>query len=159
MGISAIVLLFAVLGPASESATAADCRGESACCDRCGCHAACVRKTCQVVCGVKKEAKTSWSVKCEEFCPLMPGCHHGCDECQPLPRCGHPKCVKKLVKKEYEVEVPIYKCVVRNLCSNCCRGESPETPEPPAAPPQRLALPPPPDSPAPSPPAPPPSPK
>ena len=35
----------------------------------------------------------------------MPGCRDCCDKCPP-PRCGHPKCVKKLVKKEYQVEVP-----------------------------------------------------
>jgi hypothetical protein len=64
---------------------------------------------------MKKEKKTCWCVECQEICPLMPGCRDCCDKCPP-PRCGRPKTVKKLVKKEYEVEVPVYKCVVRHLC-------------------------------------------
>lgn len=138
----ATVVLLAVLGLGSQSATATDCTGGSTCCDQCGCHVACVQKTCQVVCGVKKETKTRWSVECQEFCPLMPGHHQCCDECQPPPRCGHLKCVKKLVKKEYQVEVPIYKCVMRNLCPDCCKNgataptnTAPDPPPAPAAPP------------------------
>ena len=103
--------------------------GTTTCCDRCGRHAACVEKTCQVVCEMKKETKTCWCVECQEICPLMPGCHHGCCECPPPPRCGHPKCVKKLVKKEYQVEVPVYKCVVRHLCPDCCNGGPTNSPE------------------------------
>ncbi len=30
--------------------------------------------------------------------------------------------MKKLVKKEYQVEVPVYKCVVRHLCCECLQA-------------------------------------
>jgi hypothetical protein len=70
-----------------------------------------------------KETKTCWCVECKEICPLMPGCHTCCDKCPP-PRCGNPKTVKKLVKKEYQVEKPVYKCVVQYLCPECCKGGS-----------------------------------
>ena len=99
-------------------------------CDQCGRYAACICKTCQVVCDVKKETKTSWSVEYQEICPLMPGCHHHGDDCPPPPRCGKPKCVKKLVKKETTVEVPVYKCVVRNLCPECLHGGIGGVPQP-----------------------------
>lgn len=125
-----IPFLLPVLGFGSSLAVAAGDTCGLTCCDRCGCHAACVQKTCQVVCEMTKETKTSWSVECKEICPLMPGCHHCGDEGPPPPRCGHPKCVKKLVKKEYSVEVPVYKCVVQLLCPDCCkRGltDSPST--------------------------------
>ena len=58
------------------------------------------------------------------------GCHHDCDDCPPPPRCGQPKCVKKLVKKEYQVEVPVYKCVVRYLCPECCKADRQTLPAP-----------------------------
>ena len=89
--------------------------------------AGCVKQVCQIVCEMKKETKTCWCVECKEICPLMPGCHHGCCDCPP-PRCGHPKCVKKLVKKEYQVDVPVYKCVVLHLCPECCNGGSTNVP-------------------------------
>jgi hypothetical protein len=136
------MLLLAILGLGSQWATAADCTdksacaGATACCDRCGRHAACIEKVCQVVCEKKKETKTCWQVECTDICPLMPACHH-CDECcSSAPRCGNPKTVKKLVKKEYQVEVPVYKCVVRNVCSECSKGGVPAAPSeaaPPAA--------------------------
>jgi hypothetical protein len=147
-----IALLFTILAWGSRPATATDCTGGTACCDQCGRHVPCVEKTCQVVCEIKLETKTCWCVECQEICPLMPGCRHGCCECPPPPRCGHPKCVKKLVKKEYQVEVPVYKCVVRHLCSECLRGEPAAipsgAPQPPAAP-AVPAMPPAPPSPTP----------
>jgi hypothetical protein len=158
-----MIVLLTVLVLGSQPAIAADCAGGTTtcsdrCCDRCGRHAACVEKACQVVCEMKKETKTCWQVECKEMCPLMPGCHHGCCgscecKCPPPPRCGNPKCVKKLVKKEYQVEVPVYRCVVCHLCPDCCNGGStdspavaPNPPSKPAAP----ALPPPPSVPLPS---------
>ena len=85
----------------------------------------CLQKTCQLACEIKKETKTCWCVKEKEFCTLLPGCHHDCDDCcQPLPRCGKSKCVKKLVKKEYQFETPVYKCVVRYVCPACLQGGS-----------------------------------
>ena len=73
-------------------------------------------------------------------------CCDGCRaKCPVPPRCGHARSVKKLVKKEYEVEVPVYKCVVKYLCGDCCGAESappsgagprtPAAPAPPAVPP------------------------
>ena len=122
---TAFLLIFAALGLAVRPAAAKDDAGGPNCCSRCGCHAQCVQKTCQLVSDVKKETKTYFCVQCEEFCPLLPGHRDRCDCCQPEPRCGHSKCVKKLVKKEYQVEVPIYKCVVVYLCPACANGESP----------------------------------
>jgi hypothetical protein len=127
-------LLFVATATLVSRPAAAAEAGISTCCDqqcdRCGRHAACVQKTCQVVCEMKKETKTSWSVECREICPLMPGCHHHGDDCPPPPRCGKPLCVKKLVKKETTVEVPVYKCVVRNLCPECLQGGMDGVPQP-----------------------------
>ena len=138
---TALLLMAALLGLASLPAGATDdgCGASgSACCDRCGCPSDCLQKVCQVVCEIKKETKTCWCVECQEFCLLMPGHRDCCDQCQPPPRCGRTKCVKKLVKKEYQVDVPVYKCVVRYLCPACCKSGStdfPRTaPNPPPAP-------------------------
>jgi hypothetical protein len=153
---SAFLLLLAIFGAAVPSAAAKDDAGGPACCAHCGRHEACVTKTCQVVCGVKKETKISWEVECEEFCPLLPG-HRQCGECAPPPRCGNSKCVKKLVKKQYQVEVPVYQCVVRHLCADCASGQSPPSTAPsPIAPvrPEAAPLPPPPPKTPPRPPAP-----
>ncbi len=124
MRTNTFLLTVMVLGLAVRPAAAKDEAGGPSCCARCGCHAACLQKTCQLVSGVKKETKTYFCIQCEEFCPLLPGHRDHCDCCQPEPRCGHPKCVKKLVKKEYQVEVPVYKCVVVYLCPACANGES-----------------------------------
>jgi len=145
MRTSTIILLFTILALGSRPVTATDCAGRTACCDqccdRCGRHVPCVEKTCQVVCEIKLETRTCWCVECQEICPLMPGCQRGCSECPPPPRCGHPKCVKKLIRKEYQVEVPVYKCVVRRLCSECLRSESTEIPSAPSNPPATPAAP------------------
>lgn len=120
----AAILLLAILGLTNPS-SAIDCTEKFTLCDHCGCYVISAHQTCQVVCEMKKETKTRWYVECEEFCPLMPG-HRECgDECQTPLRCGNPKCVKRLVKKEYQTEVPVYKCIVRNLCPDCCQGEAP----------------------------------
>jgi hypothetical protein len=128
MRISVAILLLGVLATCGHSRAATDCADGMACCQRCGRPAACVETVCQVVCEVKKETKTCWCVECQEICPLLPGCKHESCECPPPPRCGHPKCVKKLVKKEYQVETPVYKCVVQHWCADCCRGGSSDVP-------------------------------
>lgn len=135
------IFVIAILDATPWLASAADDThgGSATCCDQCGRHTACVQKTCQVVCEVKKETRTCWCVECTEICPLLPGFRDCGDKCPPPPRCGNPKCVKKLVKKEYQVEVPVYRCVVRNLCQECLKGGSitnppGATPGPPAAP-------------------------
>jgi hypothetical protein len=135
------LLLAAAFGLISQRVGAAEaaCDDSTPCCDQCGCHSACLQKTCQVVCEMKKETKSCWCVECTEICPLMPGCRQCCDDCPPPPRCGNPKTVKKLVKKEYQVEKPVYKCVVCNLCPECA-GAAPNgnipavAPNPPPAP-------------------------
>jgi hypothetical protein len=134
MRTSAWLLLLAILGWAVPSTAAKDDGGGPTCCARCGRHSACVQKACQLICDVKKETKTYWCVEWEEFCPLLPGRRDGAGECPPLPRCGAPKCVKKLVKKEYQVETPIYKCVVMYLCPECADGEASSPAAVPSAP-------------------------
>ncbi len=152
----------------AQAAVARDC-GQSCeetpeCCAGCGETAACQPTKCQIVCGVKKIKKHCWVVECEEFCTPLPGCRkrgcnsgcgsecgavedcdQGCDatcspKCLVPPKCGPVRCRKKLVKKEYTIEVPIYKCVVQNLCGGCCDpsgckieeggGEVEESPQP-----------------------------
>jgi hypothetical protein len=153
------LLTLAMLAATAQALTAKDgCEpaqpacGAPNCCAHCGRHAACREKTCQVVCDIKKEQKCYWTVECEEICPLLPGCR---TKCPAPPRCGHPRSIKKLVKREYEVEVPVYKGVVKYLCGDCCGAEpaplpatAPKTtaaPAPPAVPPAP-PLPPPPTS-------------
>lgn len=118
-------------------------------CAQCGRCCACQPKTCQVVCEIRKEKKSCWCVQYEDFCPLLPGCRDRCADacndgccrncgercgreccescgkkCPVPPRCAQPKCLKKLVKKEYEVDVPVYKCVVKYLCGDCCAAQA-----------------------------------
>lgn len=109
--------------------------------DVCANSASCCGKTCKVVCEMKKVTKTVWVVECEEFCPSLPGCPCGCNTCatgyneskcqggecaslrKPMvpPQCCGVKTKKKLVKKEIECEVPVYKCVVTGHGAGCAR--------------------------------------
>lgn len=149
----AAVLLIA--RPASAGDCAQAPSGGPDCCAQCGCKAACQKKVCQVVCDKKKEKKTRWVVKCEEFCAPLPSLiGRGCGECGDCgacetsqgdagcatcaqsgqccptckekklvpPKCGKVRTKKTLVKEEYEVEVPAYKCVVVYLCGQCCEA-------------------------------------
>jgi hypothetical protein len=112
-----------------------DDKGSPDSCGRCRCHAPCQPVTCQIVCDTKKEKKTRWRVECSLACPLLPGCclsrngeESGDAEKEaekancagPPPRCGRPRTVRKLVKEEYEVSIPVYRCEVRYLCDKCC---------------------------------------
>ena len=160
MRISVTLALAAILTiagrAAAETTCATDCAGSSACCDRCGHRSDCLQKTCQLVCEMKKETKLGWNVDCQEFCTLMPGHRDCCDPCPPLPRCGQEKCVKKLVRREYQVETPVYKCVVLHLCPDCCQGQAPASagapsPAMPPAPKAVTKLPPAPSVPVPAP--------
>ena len=94
------------------------------------------RQACQVVVATKKVTRTVWTVECEEFCAPLPHLSfhgsrlhtmpvkHGCDPCASVagpvvpPRCGKFRTRKKLVRKEIECEVPVYRCVV--VCG--CKG-------------------------------------
>jgi len=101
------------------------------------------RCQCQVICEMKKVTKSCWVVEEEQFCPLLPGhCRPSrggaCDPCEPTceptcdtgcgdtcekaitpPRCGLCRTKKTLVKKTWEVEVPVYKCVPCGA-PDCC---------------------------------------
>lgn len=71
------------------------------------------------------------------------------------PECGKVRTKKILVKKEYEIEVPVYKTVVKHLCGDC--GANPDAIGPaPASAPAPAPLPPGPmpGAPVPPPPAP-----
>jgi hypothetical protein len=117
--------LFAIIGLMVRPTGAADDTCSLTCCDRCGRRCDCLQKTCQLVCDVKKEKKSCWCIEYLEFCTLMPACPHLCDQCcDAPPHCGKEKCVKKLVKKDYEISIPVYKCVVVRLCPACCNAES-----------------------------------
>lgn len=91
-----VMFTLAAVALAAPTARAGDGCGPESCgapnhCARCGCHAACHERTCQVVCEMKTEIKTSWCVKCEEFAPLLPGrrcCECGCDSCGNGNGCG-----------------------------------------------------------------------
>ncbi|MEN6457353.1 MAG: hypothetical protein ABFC63_00275 [Thermoguttaceae bacterium] len=114
-------LLTVTMGLAVGSAAAKDdgCMADnSPCCQRCGCHCEQLQKVCHIVCTMKKETQTCWCVECEEIGLLMPGRRNCCEQCPP-PRCSRTKCVQKLVKKEYQVEKPVYKCVVEYYCPTC----------------------------------------
>ena len=154
MRTSVIAVLMALLSFGVYPAAGGDNAGGPTCCARCGCHAACV-KSCQVVCEMTKETRTCYCVEYREFCPLMPGFHECGDHgCAPPPRCAAPRWVKKLVTKEYQVEVPVYKCVLQYLCPACAAGGQPSpvaAPRPPAPPTGAPAMPPPPAPPPPVP--------
>ncbi len=140
----------------AQAAAAQNC-GAPDCCAQCG-DSSCQPKVCRVVCDVKKIKKYRWHVECEEFCVPLPGCRlggckpacesgcgvpDGCVEgcgaaCLPNrlvpPKCGPVRYRKKLVKKEYTIEVPIYRCVVRYLCAGCCEPAAAAEEQPSQAP-------------------------
>ncbi len=60
-------LLFAGTLVAGDCGPGGGC--EPQCCNQCGGAA-----SCQIVCEMEKVKKTVWTVECEEFCPLLPGC-------------------------------------------------------------------------------------
>jgi len=163
----AACLAFARQAPAGGCGGSPQCCGAPDCCADCGGCGPCQKKVCQVVCGTKTITKHCWCVECEEFCAPLPGCcptcktvtcdvptcdGTGCCEgcCDPcggqkscygvpmaVPKCGPVRCRKVLVKKEYECEVPVYKCVVKYVCPGCCAGEEEGVPDvqPESAPP------------------------
>lgn len=131
--------ILAAQAVAEEAGCGANC-GSPNKCAHCGQNCACVQCTCQLICGKEKVKKYCWEVKCEEFCPLLPG--RACEECNSCnenescpnagkcgekcpnpvihtPHCGNARVKKTLVKKEYECERPKYKCVVQYLCPEC----------------------------------------
>ena len=124
-------------------------------CAHCGRECGCQERTCQLICGKEKVKKYCWEVKCEEFCPLLPGrrcdecdtCNGNGNECQSCqsackggekcpnptirtPHCANARVKKTLVKKEYECERPKYKTVVQYLCPECASGCELGTPVP-----------------------------
>lgn len=173
LGLSLAALAFPAEPAAAGGPSVPACGAVDRCGD-CGCRARCERKVCQIVCGTRIDKKYCFVVECEDFCPLLPGCKDGphhcgkcadcaagnacaavdcakkpcdcgkCQQCMTPPRCGHPRTRKILIRKEYEVEVPIYKCVVRYLCGDCTaacdangtavKAQAPLPPAPPVAP-------------------------
>lgn len=98
-------------------------------CQHCGCRQSC-RKVCRLICGKKKDSKTVYSCKCEDFC--VPGASEKCGDAWVCTRLGtmcrkpvykpvcaavHSKVV--LVQKPSEKEVPDYKWVVEEVCCRC----------------------------------------
>jgi hypothetical protein len=103
--------------------------GSPNCCARCGRHGGC-EKYCKLVETTREIKKTVWSVKCEEFCPLLPTlggrcccdcggpcpsgkeccdtcCNKSCGTCDPCAverekRYNPPKCGHTRVKKTLE---------------------------------------------------------
>lgn len=95
------------------------------------CPAACRGKTCKVVIEMKTVTKTVWVVECEEFCPSLPQCDcrgdcgKTCGAACPAtipPKCCDVRVRKRLIKKEIECQVPVYKCVVVPCCDDCACG-------------------------------------
>lgn len=145
---------------AAQAVAADGCGENSGCgsanqCARCGCQSSCQKCTCQLICGMEKVKKYCWEVKCEEFCPLLPGrpcqdCNSSgntepCQECKNVkggekcpclhivqPRTANARVKKTLVKKEYECERPKYKTVVQYLCPECAACGSTAAPVTPA---------------------------
>lgn len=170
--LAAGLLVTSPASAADATTAACDGCGTPTCCAKCGCHAACRPVTCEVVAGTTKVKKYCWGVECVDFAPLMPGrlpdlpgalcdllkkpCEGECGDCGECGGCGHcdkapsvvpPKCAhvrtkKILVRKEYEIEVPVYKCVVKQLCGECAPAV--DGPQPGPAPVPAAPLPPPP---------------
>lgn len=117
------------------------------CCETGRCGQGC--RDCQVVCEMKTVTRHVWVVECVPICPALPRCGHGdpcgcecggcgkkvcqscggqscCDPCKGLPtsvtppKCGHQRTVKRLVRKEIECKVPVYKCVPVCRDPGCC---------------------------------------
>ncbi len=116
-------------------------------CGHCGVRAHCQKKTVRVVCDLKKVKQICWAVECETFRPPIPvgyGKKSNCEPCRDLRGgCGDASCgsrgvrthglavacapgrrrvKKKLMMREIEVEIPVYKAEVRYLCPTCRSG-------------------------------------
>lgn len=80
LAISGLLANVSLAGDAPQTpagCTEVETCGSPGCCAHCGCHCGC-EKHWKIVCEMKEVKKTVWSVKCEEFCPLMPNCGHCC---------------------------------------------------------------------------------
>jgi len=91
---------------------------------------------CFSFCGGKCSKKACGSGCGEDACGAGCGdaCGKGCPSKRMVPpKCGKKRTVKKLVKKEYECEVPVYKCTACGACGSCGDGCGEEA-APPAMP-------------------------
>ena len=92
-------------------------------CLQCGCRQR-TPKVCRVVCGVKRVKQVRWGCRFENVC--LPGpcekvcCDEGCGSSKVLmPACGKVRSAKRLICYIDEIEVPIYKYVIEDACSEC----------------------------------------
>jgi hypothetical protein len=102
------------------------------CCQRCGCQCQCRPVTCKIICDKKVEKYNFYVCECEDFCLPGPGCktpacdsgcgktcHKHCLDFLFKPQFCHVHHRKKLMKYECLKEVPVYKCVIVDLCPGC----------------------------------------
>jgi hypothetical protein len=113
LGLSLLAVLAGVTANAQE--------GDG--CHQCGCRQR-ARKVCRVVCGVKKVKQVRWGCRYDDVC--LPGpcrkscCDDGCGSHEVLmPTCGKVRSRKRLIRYIGQIEVPIYKYVIEEVCSEC----------------------------------------
>jgi len=141
---TAIGLLMALPAAAGDNGCTPDCCGQAVvsdagccdpgCCDCQRCGGKC--QNCQVVCEMKTVKRYVWVVGgCGEVeCASCQG-KSCCDPCRGLPtcvtppKCGRQRTVKRLVRKEIECQVPVYKCVPCCADPGCCEQAAPEPAE------------------------------
>ncbi len=115
--------------------------GEPNCCAHCRKVSPCQKQT-RVVREMKKVTRHTFEVQCDQVCSLKPtawfgfswlhaalgtACGQEAADCgEPLPEAGHCRTRKTLVRKEYVVEVPVYKCVVEYHCVPCGEAIGPD---------------------------------
>lgn len=104
-------------GPGPAGCEAVETCGSPHCCAHCGRHCDC-DKHCQVVPYVKEVKKTVWVVKCEDYCPGLPGCPFDhCCGCGDPGACGAEGC------STGKVEPACATCGAKGCESGCCKPD------------------------------------
>jgi hypothetical protein len=155
--ILSIAAAFLVASSAASSALAIERCGGSRDCGSCGesdCQVVCEMKTvkkscwvieCEQICPTLPACprlscdffnfcgKKCSDGSCGEDAGCGNDCGKGCGSKKLVPpKCGKSRTIKKLVKKEYTCEVPVYKCTSCGACGPCGDGEEAAPPATPA---------------------------
>jgi len=123
---TAIGLLMALPAAAGDNGCTPDCCGQAVvsdagCCDPGCCDCQRCGGKCQGGCG-EVECASCQGKSCCDPCRGLP-------TCVTPPKCGRQRTVKRLVRKEIECQVPVYKCVPCCADPGCCEQAAPEPAE------------------------------
>ena len=160
ISLTGVVFLFCAHAAGQDCSRPEACYGSPDRCCRCGTCCPCFRYS-VIVRETKTVTKHRWACPWKDigvprptFEKLLPGGYtstDGCwgagcaggdcqavgcsgENCEPMPRCGKIYPARRLMKQEYTVEVPVYKCIVLYRCADCREADAGDREEGPAEP-------------------------